>query len=171
MASGEEELPAALGWMVGLLEPGTRPGVFTFFKAVVIALVGCVAFMLFGLDMPSDVQFHLKIFLALSVALMILTIWCARAARACRQAAKRTRAPLAPSARRGGAARPYGCARARVLTPRVRARTRARARTVPLAAARAPGSLANCKSRWPRRRQPQRRRRRSERRAPTCGCP
>ncbi|KAG8460588.1 hypothetical protein KFE25_011363 [Diacronema lutheri] len=75
MASGEEELPAALGWMVGLLEPGTRPGVFTFFKAVVIALVGCVAFMLFGLDMPSDVQFHLKIFLALSVALMILTIW------------------------------------------------------------------------------------------------
>lgn len=78
----EEEMPAALDWVVGLLEPGTKPGVFTFFKMVVIALVGCVAFMLFGLDMPSDVRFHLKIFLGLSVALMVLTIWCGRKRRA-----------------------------------------------------------------------------------------
>mmetsp|Transcript_26660 Transcript_26660/g.65869 ORF Transcript_26660/g.65869 Transcript_26660/m.65869 type:complete len:109 (-) Transcript_26660:357-683(-) len=69
------QLPEALGWAISLLEPGTRPEVFTFFKGVVVALVLCLTYMLFGMDMPADVIIHLKVFLGLSVTLMFITFW------------------------------------------------------------------------------------------------
>jgi hypothetical protein len=74
----DDQLPPGIDWVMGMLEPGTRPGVFTFFKLVTVALVVCIASMLFALDVPPDVKIHLKIFLTLSVLLMIITMWYAR---------------------------------------------------------------------------------------------
>ena len=78
MAEGDAQpqLPAAVDWVMGMLEPGTKPGVFTFFKATTVALVICIATMLYALDVPSDVKFHLRVFLGLSICLMCITIWC-----------------------------------------------------------------------------------------------
>eukprot|EP00306_Pavlova_sp_CCMP459_P004278 CAMPEP_0185164642 /NCGR_PEP_ID=MMETSP1139-20130426/9688_1 /TAXON_ID=298111 /ORGANISM="Pavlova sp., Strain CCMP459" /LENGTH=99 /DNA_ID=CAMNT_0027730021 /DNA_START=14 /DNA_END=313 /DNA_ORIENTATION=- len=71
----EDELPAALGWVVSLLEPGTRPGVFTFFKMVVFTLVLTLAGMLHFLEVDAEVAMHLKIFLGLATVLACITVW------------------------------------------------------------------------------------------------
>eukprot|EP00303_Exanthemachrysis_gayraliae_P001704 CAMPEP_0206004822 /NCGR_PEP_ID=MMETSP1464-20131121/4213_1 /ASSEMBLY_ACC=CAM_ASM_001124 /TAXON_ID=119497 /ORGANISM="Exanthemachrysis gayraliae, Strain RCC1523" /LENGTH=103 /DNA_ID=CAMNT_0053378241 /DNA_START=17 /DNA_END=328 /DNA_ORIENTATION=- len=90
-----DELPAALGWVMNLLEPGTHPAVFTFFKGVVFLLVLCVASLLLLVDVGADVRIHLKAFLALAVVLLGLTVWffgelqAARAAAPAAEAAER----------------------------------------------------------------------------------
>jgi hypothetical protein len=71
----QPQMPAAVDWVMGMLEPGTKPGVFTFFKATTVALVICIATMLYALDVPSDVKFHLRVFLGLSICLMCITMW------------------------------------------------------------------------------------------------
>lgn len=143
---GADELPAALAGVMSLLEPGTRPSVFAFFKGVVIALVCIVAFMLFGMEMPSDVQFHLKIFLGLSICLMVITIWWAASWR---HARRREATPTGvcescPPRRKGALPRslhPVLCALV-CLDPQ--------------------GFLASCKARWRLRRQQRRRKRKNE---------
>lgn len=78
-----EELPAVLGWLNALLEPGTHPMVFSFFKAVSVLLVLSILFILFTVDVGDDVLIHLRVFLGLSVVLLVLTIWCGPLAPAC----------------------------------------------------------------------------------------
>merc|ERR1719198_989529 len=61
-------------WLDNLLKPGVGPGVFITLKLSLVGLVIVLCCMVAYIDIP-EVNIHLKIFLGMSIFLLIIVVW------------------------------------------------------------------------------------------------
>ena len=57
-----------------MLKPGVGPGVFKTLKVSLVLLMGILCFMLYYIE-DSQIQFHLRIYLGMTVILTLLVTW------------------------------------------------------------------------------------------------